>query len=260
MHNELPGEIQKIVKGFTYEKSSSGLSGAGVYNYRSETESYYLKIVDNSNRFLDELETEYKLLKWLKGKFPAPKVICYEKIKDKSYLLTTEVEGLTLEALYNQGVFVENVIRIYGESLKLIHGIDTTNSPVIASDEVMLSKAKRYLELGIDAENIEEVYNGMTPNQLYEKLLSLKPAVNENVFIHGDYCTDNLIIKDNRLSGIIDIGRGGIGDRYMDIALAVRSIRHDFGEVWIDFFFKTYGIDNPNWDKIEFYTILDEFY
>ncbi|QTQ09237.1 phosphotransferase [Macrococcoides canis] len=42
-------------------------------------------------------------------------------------------------------------------------------------------------------------------------------------YTHGDFCTPNILIKDGNISGYIDLGRGGLGDPYRDIALCYRS-------------------------------------
>lgn len=260
MDFELPDNIKPILEGYTVEDGPSGLSGASIYKFKKESNVYFLKIIDVNNRFVGELDVEYMILKWLDGKFPAPQIIAFEKTTKKHFLLMTEVDGTTLEELFNQNVSIEEIVTIYAESLKFIHNIDIQDCPYKADDEAMLLKAKENMELGINIENMEEEYKNLSVRELYDKLLLLKPKKHENVFIHGDYCSDNIIIKNNKLNGIIDVGRGGIGDKYKDIALAVRSIRHDFGEQWLDLFFDKYGMTEPNWDKIEFYIIMDEFY
>lgn len=80
------------------------------------------------------------------------------------------------------------------------------------------------------------------------------------VFTHGDFCPDNIIVADNHLPGYIDLGGGGVADKYQDIALAVRSIQHDLGNEWVDLFFKEYGLQEPNLKKINFYRQIDEFF
>ena len=259
MYYELPDKIKEKLEGYTASDGPRGLSGAGIYKYTSKDNVYFLKIVNVSNRFIDELETEYRILKWLEGKLPAPKVIDFEKTKENYFLLMSDVEGNTLEEIFNKKESKEEIVRIYGESLKLIHNVNIEDCPVKADDKTMLLNAKKYLELGISQENLEVENKNLTPEELYIKLMSLKPKKNENVFIHGDYCLDNIIIKNKRLNGVIDVGRGGIGDKYKDIALAVRSIKR-FGEEYLNLFFHTYGITNADWDKIEFYIIMDEFY
>lgn len=80
---------------------------------------------------------------------------------------------------------------------------------------------------------------------------------------HGDPCLANLIFADaGRLSGVIDVGRLGVADRYNDLATATRSLagkwHHRYGERLM----RRYGIgaDQANNAKIRFYRLLDEFF
>ncbi|MDQ4122555.1 MAG: phosphotransferase [Acidobacteriota bacterium] len=69
----------------------------------------------------------------------------------------------------------------------------------------------------------------------------------------------NVIFKDWQISGFIDWGRAGVADRYQDIALLARSVGYNFGEQWTPFVFECLEIV-PDWEKIEFYKLLDEFF
>ena len=45
--------------------------------------------------------------------------------------------------------------------------------------------------------------------------------------VHGDYCLPNIILKEHTVSGYIDVALAGVGDRYQDLALAVRSLAYN---------------------------------
>ena len=62
------------------------------------------------------------------------------------------------------------------------------------------------------------------------------------------------------MSGFVDLGRAGVGDRYRDLALAQRSLIRNCGAVWVPFFFTEYGLPQPDEAKLTFYQLLDEFY
>ena len=90
----------------------------------------------------------------------------------------------------------------------------------------------------------------------------------EPVLSHGDYCLANIFLEDGHIKGYIDFGKTGIGDKWNDIALCYRSLKHNFdgtygGKVYEDFnpnrLFEALGME-PDWEKIKYYTLLDELF
>ena len=69
------------------------------------------------------------------------------------------------------------------------------------------------------------------------------------------------------ISGFIDMGNCGIADKWEDIAMLYRSLRHYFdgtyGKVYPgldpDSFFEELGIE-PDREKIDYYILLDELF
>ena len=45
-----------------------------------------------------------------------------------------------------------------------------------------------------------------------------------------DFCLPNIFFENDNLTGVIDLGRSGIGNRYNDISLCYRSITHNLNE------------------------------
>ena len=62
------------------------------------------------------------------------------------------------------------------------------------------------------------------------------------------------------VTGIVDWGGPGVGDRYLDLALAARSIVANTGSAELAVrFFAAYGIDAPDGRKVDWFVLLDEF-
>jgi aminoglycoside phosphotransferase len=118
---------------------------------------------------------------------------------------------------------------------------------------------ERMLKRLVEEEDFDEERQGRTAEDLFEELVSSKPADEDLVFTHGDYCLPNIILDDGKLSGFVDWASAGVADRYQDIALLWRSIRYNFGEECEEKIFELYAIE-PDWKKIHFYRLLDEFF
>ena len=78
---------------------------------------------------------------------------------------------------------------------------------------------------------------------------------------------DNVFFEDGKVSGFIDLGDAGIADRWYDIALGYRSLKHNvdghYGKVYEgidpDELFTKLGLI-PDWEKIRYYILLDELF
>jgi aminoglycoside phosphotransferase len=97
-------------------------------------------------------------------------------------------------------------------------------------------------------------------DELLAELIVIAPE-EDLVFTHGDYCLPNIIINEElgNVVGFVDLGRGGIADRYYDLALCLRSIQYNIGDGYSQVFLHAYGLFNT-WDenKIAFYQKLED--
>jgi len=70
----------------------------------------------------------------------------------------------------------------------------------------------------------------------------------------------NIFFNNRSVSGFIDLSNCGIADKWQDIALCVRSLKHNLGnENYTDLLFEELGIKIDN-DKIKYYILLDELF
>jgi aminoglycoside phosphotransferase len=72
-----------------------------------------------------------------------------------------------------------------------------------------------------------------------------------HVLIHGDYCLPNVLVEEGRLSGLVDLGRAGLGDPRDDLAAAFWSLHYNFGHGLAAEFLAAYGADPMTDREIE---------
>ena len=154
----------------------------------------------------------------------------------------------------------------------MLWNVDIKECPCIRDLDVVLKEARLRVDSNlVDLDNVEPTTFGEggfeNPKHLLEWLESNRPVF-EPVLSHGDYCLPNIFLKNGQITGFIDLGKTGIGDKWNDIALCYRSLKHNFdgtygGKVYEDFnpdvLFEKLGLE-PDWDKINYYLLLDELF
>ena len=258
IQKSLPENLAEIIFGYSWRQVHQGLSPSRVFRLEAENKkSLYLKISSRVPGF--SLLQEKLNLEWLENRLSAPKVLLFAEDESADYLLLSEISGIPAsdDSLKND---IPRVIEQSAEGLIKIHSLPVEECPF---DERLVRKIEvvreRMLKGLVDTSEFDEERKGRTVEDLVSELFETKPPDEDLVFTHGDYCVPNVILRDGKLNGFVDWGNAGIADRYQDIALLTRSICFNFGEEWQEKVFEIYGI-KPDWKKIHFYRLLDEFF
>ena len=259
----IPENIQKLIEGKPYELDDIGKSYSKIMLF----DDMVLKIGD----YRVANDSSIEMMRWLEGKIPAPRVVCYEKVGETDYLLMSRVKGtMSCDEYYMN--HPKELFRLLAEALKMLWSVDISDCPGIRDLDADLKEAKYRVENNlVDMSDAEPTTFGeggsfKDPQELYQWLVDNQPEF-EPVLSHGDFCLPNILFEDGKISGFIDVGDTGIGDKWKDIALCYRSLKHNsdgrFGVVYPDLnpdeFFDVLGIE-PNWEKINYFILLDELF
>lgn len=208
----IPQKIAIHIKNQNYTRDTIGRSHSSVILF----DKYVLKIESLSV----ESKNELILMKWLKGRLPVPEIIAHCEEGGYNFLLMSRLEG---DMLYE----VNNSIELYVKSLKQLKEVDYKDCPVDNRLEHYLKQAQYNIDNDlVDLDNVDPDTFGpkgfKDSRDLLQWLKDNQPE-EELSYSHGDLCMPNILVKNNEITGYIDLGRGGICDRYRDIALCYRS-------------------------------------
>ncbi len=239
-----------------------GLSGSQTYLVKTDNKKHYLKI--KKNDISNELLYESEMFEFLDKKLKVPKTKFIETYEDYTIHCMTELKGELYENML-EDMGTTEFIKGYAEALKNLHSIDISGCSVNNILDKRLHDIKIRLA-DYDLEKKCSYYDylkgetkSISKRDIYKYLLNNKPFRDEHRVTHGNYSFDN-IISENETIKYLDLGRGGVADRYQDIALAVKSVHEDLGKEWINTFYEYYGIKNVDKEKINYYILLDEFF
>ena len=262
----LPEKIKTLVSGKNCTSDDVGKSTAKILIF----DDCVLKIekISPQSSINDE---NIKMMRWLDGKIPVPKIIAYEKDSENQFLLMSKVQGkMSCDDYYMSRP--KELCEYLAQALKLLWSVDISDCPRHITLDDELKEARYRVENNlIDLSDAEpETYgpNGFeNPTALLEWLENNRPDY-KPVLSHGDFCLPNIFIDDGKLSGLIDLGDIAVNDKWWDIALCYRSLKHNADGTWgekiyqdcnPELLFEALGIE-PELEKIRYYILLDELF
>jgi kanamycin kinase len=83
----------------------------------------------------------------------------------------------------------------------------------------------------------------------------LRPAAEDLVVCHGDYCPPNILLTNEQAVGYVDLGELGVADRWRDVAIGTWSTTWNYGPGLEELFLTAYGAP-PDPDRQAFYRLL----
>lgn len=259
----LPDSINNLIAGKAFATDDVGMSDARVTVF----DDCVLKV----SKYQKENDKSVEVMRWLHGKLPVPKVLCYESDGKHQYLLMSKVSGkMSCDDFYMRRP--KELITGLAEAFNMIWSVDVTGCPRIRDIDAELAEARNRVENCLvdrdDAEPETFSEDGFkNPEELLHWLENNKPDY-EPVLSHGDFCLPNIFLDKGKVSGFIDLGNTGVGDKWRDIALCYRSLRWNSqgaygGNVYPDvksqMLFDALGIE-PNMEKLRYYILLDELF
>lgn len=226
---DFPDKLFELTEGYKVSRYPWYETAAKIYRLESDSDTIYLKIIKGQST--RSLEQESKILKWIDGRLPTPKLLYYAFEDGVEYQLSSEVKGIPTYKV--QSFERADAVKVLGETLKMVHSLDPTGCP----------------------------FNNRIDNKLAQIEASNKLGdrpKEELVFAHGDYCLPNIIMEKCTLSGVIDWDYSGLADPYVDFNSCIWSMGYNYGEQetkqkWTKLFLESYGLDELDEKKLDFY-------
>lgn len=264
---DLPESIAALVAGHAAMPVTIGQSHCSVVRYSSRETGYHLKAapLGRLRAETDDVESDHPLarecarLRWLRGRVPVPEVAVFTEDAGHAWLLTTTLPGMSIADAAGR-MRAEDLVETLAAALRTLHAVDMSQCPFDETLPVRLERARRRMERGlVDETDFDARRLGRTAADLFDELVATIPPDDDRVLTHGDYSLPNIIIAGGVLSGFVDVAACGRSDRWVDIALAMRSIEFNLGAHAVTPFLEAYGIERADRRKADFYQLLDEF-
>ncbi|GAA2987376.1 aminoglycoside 3'-phosphotransferase [Actinokineospora diospyrosa] len=202
-----------------------------------------------SDDFRFNPSAEAARLGWLRDKgFPVPEVIEVGSTDEVSWMVMTAVPGVPASEAPDRGLAVAAV----AEFARSLHS--SPPCPFDGSLAVTVDWARRAVSGAlVDLNDLDPEHEGWTAQQLLDELVSLPAPPEDLVVCHGDLGLDNVLVDPgtHEVTGVIDVGRLGMADRWRDLAILLRDAGPDV--------LAAYGVEVDE-VRAHYYWLLDEFF
>jgi len=233
--------IRKLYKSVFNEKiinlqdKSKGLENK-VFLIETDNENTVLKI----SARVDDLAGKYQVHReaWAAKacaeiKLPVPRIIVFDnsrKLANFDYVIESRINGVDLSESMLSDSELKRVMRHVGKLLKQMHGISAEGFGALTGELKGHAKSWRYLRKPInrlsDGLFNEKIVTKKQSNHIANYFLERESILDfdDPRLLHNDIQKNNLMVNQNKLVGIIDLGDAMAGDPVYDLARAYQGL------------------------------------
>jgi aminoglycoside 3'-phosphotransferase-2 len=235
------------------------MSGASVFRVTAEQGiDHFLKI--GTGTVADQLRREIERTEWLASAgIRVPRVLAHCAVDNVVAVAMSSLEGRSAEQVGETEW--RPAVAAIARAFAHLHCVLVSTCPFDERLEIRLARARSLVHAdAIDPADFDERNAGLSPQELYDRVVSRVPEHEDCVVTHGDATLSNLILSDDGQLGFVDCGHCGRADRYVDLALLAGELQRRLGTDALNTFTVAYG--DLRWDerKAEFYRDLYEFF
>ena len=237
-------------------KAAHILEGAALYDSSCSPEARVYYIDREGGLFLktaaaETLRTEAAMTAFFHKLGLSAEVMLYCTERGKDWLITRRIPG---EDCLDAGYLSDpkRLCETTATLLRALHETPAMDCPVPDRNKAYMDNVRQ----GFDGSRFEpELFAGLWEFSSFAEARETAEAgfsaLKSEALLHGDYCLPNVILKDWRLSGFIDLGNGGIGDRHIDLLWGIWTLNYNLKTTkWTDRFLDAYGREAVESEKL----------
>ena len=240
---EASGELLRLTRGAKIYDSSSSPE-ARVY-YIDRDGGYFVKRAAGGTLFREAEMTKYFHKIGL-----GAEVVSYDR-GEFDILVTEKLAGDDCTAekyLRNPKKLCDTMAFI----LRELHEKDYTGCPVTdRTAEYLRTVHDNFKSGNYDTSHFPDSFGYASADDAIRTLSEGEGELRSDVLLHGDFCLPNVLLKDWRLSGFVDVAGGGVGDRHIDLFWGAWTLWFNLGtDEYRSRFFDAYGRDKVDEDVL----------
>ena len=251
-----PVELQSLLTDAKIYDSSCSPQAKVIFIDKDE--GYFLKYSPVGSKKLQE---EVELTKYFNKKGLAPEVFTYITDEcDHDWFLTAKIQGddcTTSKYLEHP----ERLCDTIAEQLVLLHNMDFSDCPIQNHTARYLKSAEFNKQTdNFDKSYFPDSFGYASPEKAWTVIEKYRHLLKTDTLLHGDYCLPNIILKDWKVSGFVDLDSGGVGDRHVDVFWGIWTLWYNLKtDKYRQRFIDAYGRDKIDEDLLRLVAAIDVF-
>ncbi len=239
-------------------------SNANIYDSSCSSEAKVFYVEKDAGYFLKcsakgTLKKEAELTAYFYKKGLSSEVLKYIS-NEQDWLLTERVQGE--DCTYH--LYLDDPKRMcdtIAESLRMLHETDYADCPVSDRTEEYLASAERnYKANNYDKNLFPDNWGYASAEEAWRVVENYGRYLRTDTLIHGDYCLPNILLKDWKFSGFIDLGCGGVGDKHIDLFWGAWTLFYNLKtDKYRERFLDVYGRKDIDVDMLKVIAAIEVF-
>lgn len=258
MKFSVPKLILDFLSGAEVSRDKIGESPAKVYRIEKKNDLFFLKIskkIYSPTTF--SVTREARVLEWLNGKVNVPELIIHAENAKWECMITRGVPGRPLYRFLKERTLV---VDAFCAAIRCMHQVLVQGCPFDSGVEHRLAELEYLLEKDLVATDVSfDAYSDIKSKSDLLNYLRSNQVQEDTVFSHGDLGDSNILLDEKDNLHFIDLGRGGLADRWVDISFSYRNLNEELSLEDAEVFVKKLGtLDQPA--KRKYFELLDELF
>ncbi len=250
----LPAALRSAYADWTWDPIWRNEAGGRTYRLTRGSDHRFVKLARRGA--YPALDAEAERMRWAAGHLPVPEVIECGSSGRTCWLITRALPGRDAthpDASGDPGALVRTLAR----GLRAFHAAPAARCPFDFRLDAALEHVRRRIEEGrVDPErDFHPEHGGLSVDEAWARLRRTRPASEDPVVCHGDYCLPNILLDAGAVVGFVDLGELGVADRWWDLAVATWSLVWNLGPGYEDAFLRAYGVRRDD-ARVAFYRLL----
>lgn len=232
---DFPAPFHRLLEGAQLFDSSCSPEARVWLIHRHE--GFFLKSAPSGS-----LETEAAMTDFFHRKGLGPEVLAYLR-EERDWLLTRQIPGedcLDPGYLSNPKWLCDTTAAL----LRQLHETEHIGCPVNRTVNYIAAVQENHRLGRYDQTLFPDNWGYTNAHEAWKAVCEAAPALQQDTLLHGDYCLPNIILRNGKFSGFIDLGNAGLGDRHIDLFWGIWSLSFNLKtDRWKERFLDAYGRD-----------------